>query len=215
MITIVVRELGKPERTTTFDQSEVSIGRLLGSDVLLDDPRLARRHARVVRRLPDYLLIDHQSTTGTYVNGRRITGPVVLAETDRINAGPFELQVTPFMPARAVPLDADDARWLEAIAQPNAVDELRVYADWLETRAHHDRAAYVRRVLGSEERALATLPRTWRALVARPRIEGCERRECPRWWSLLPRGGDDLARRCLTCGRTVRFTAHDEAEIEP
>jgi thiol-disulfide isomerase/thioredoxin len=50
---------------------------LIGSgttcDVILRHPSVARQHARLQWRKQGYILIDLQSPTGTYVNGRRIT----------------------------------------------------------------------------------------------------------------------------------------------
>lgn len=55
-------------------KSETSIGRLLENDIVLDDPHVSRRHARVVLEPPSYLVYDRNSTAGTYVNGTRASG---------------------------------------------------------------------------------------------------------------------------------------------
>lgn len=65
-----------------------SIGRDRGNDIVLPDPRVSRQHA-IVRRLgkDDYYLIDSGSSNGSRINGRRITTPTLLADSDRITVG--------------------------------------------------------------------------------------------------------------------------------
>ncbi len=57
------------------------------ADLVLDDPGVSGRHARV---LPDHgavLVEDLGSSNGTYVNGQRISGPVELAVGDELRVG--------------------------------------------------------------------------------------------------------------------------------
>ena len=67
---------------------ELILGREPGSaDLVLDDPGVSRRHARV---LPDHggvLVEDLGSSNGTYVNGQRISGPVALGAGDELQVG--------------------------------------------------------------------------------------------------------------------------------
>lgn len=65
-----------------------SIGRDRGHDIVLADPQVSRQHA-IVRRLgkTDYYLIDSGSSNGSRVNGRRITTPTLLSDSDRIAIG--------------------------------------------------------------------------------------------------------------------------------
>jgi pSer/pThr/pTyr-binding forkhead associated (FHA) protein len=63
-----------------------TIGRA-GCDVDLNDPDVSRRHA-VVRRVDTGLAVeDLDSTNGTFVNDRRISGIVEIAAGDRIRFG--------------------------------------------------------------------------------------------------------------------------------
>lgn len=55
-------------------KSETTIGRLLENDVVLDDPHISRRHARIVLEAPSYVIYDRNSTAGTFVNGTRVSG---------------------------------------------------------------------------------------------------------------------------------------------
>jgi FHA domain-containing protein len=79
------------------DRSDVSLGPeplLIGrdheNDIVLDDPRVSRKHAEIRLRLGRYTLYDLQSTNGTYVNGRRVA-EVVLNDGDRISVAGREL----------------------------------------------------------------------------------------------------------------------------
>src|SRR5881296_1936384 len=82
---------------TSGERSSVQLGPeplLLGrdqqNDVVLDDPRVSRKHAEIRLRLGRYTLYDLQSTNGTYVNGRRVA-EVVLNDGDRISVAGLDL----------------------------------------------------------------------------------------------------------------------------
>ena len=53
-------------------QSELVIGRHRGCDVVLSNPAVSRRHARLVFRDGNWVLQDLQSTNGTAVNGMKV-----------------------------------------------------------------------------------------------------------------------------------------------
>lgn len=58
-----------------------------GSGNLADDTEISRRHARFRRENGHFVVEDLGSTNGTYVNGRRVSGPTVLAPGDEIKLG--------------------------------------------------------------------------------------------------------------------------------
>lgn len=61
------------------------IGRAKSSQVVLADDRVSRRHAMIHEQSPHgYWLIDLGSRNGTYLNGRRLTGPRKLEDQDLI-----------------------------------------------------------------------------------------------------------------------------------
>lgn len=70
----------------------VLLGRELGNDIVIADPRASRQHARIERRREGFVLID-QSTNGTFLaddsgNERCIKGAeLVLAGSGRIGCG--------------------------------------------------------------------------------------------------------------------------------
>jgi hypothetical protein len=58
-----------------------------GSGNLADDTEISRRHARFRRENGSFVVEDLGSTNGTFVNGRRVTAPTVLAPGDEIQLG--------------------------------------------------------------------------------------------------------------------------------
>lgn len=59
---------------------------------LLEHPHVSRLHASVAVDGSRVVLADLGSSSGTFVNARRVTRPVELAAGDRIDIGPFSLE---------------------------------------------------------------------------------------------------------------------------
>ncbi len=68
-------------------QRDYSIGRSRGNDILLRDPSVSARHARLTARGSTYLIHDLGSTNGTRVNGTEIAEDRALAPGDLIALG--------------------------------------------------------------------------------------------------------------------------------
>lgn len=49
-----------------------SLGRQLGNDIVFHEEFLSRFHAEIIREENSYVLVDKNSTSGTFVNGKRI-----------------------------------------------------------------------------------------------------------------------------------------------
>ncbi len=64
-----------PLRGSRYDLSQPSLalGRSLACDIPLPDPQASRQHARLEWGVDGLVLVDTDSTNGTYVDGRRIT----------------------------------------------------------------------------------------------------------------------------------------------
>lgn len=73
--------------------AEVRIGRDPAADVVLTDPRVSRRHARVWIDGGALLVEDLDSTGGTVVNGNAISRPTALARGDVLTLGATRLRV--------------------------------------------------------------------------------------------------------------------------
>ncbi|MBN1315466.1 MAG: FHA domain-containing protein [Anaerolineales bacterium] len=69
------------------------IGRLDSNDILIKDPRISRQHARIELMEGRPRIVDLDSGNGTFVNGERITGPVLLDEGAIVALGSTRLKV--------------------------------------------------------------------------------------------------------------------------
>jgi putative peptide zinc metalloprotease protein len=71
----------------------LAIGRGPASDLVLDDPSVSRAHAQIVVDQDGATLEDAGSSYGTFVDGRQLSGPLVLAPGMRIELGDCGLEV--------------------------------------------------------------------------------------------------------------------------
>jgi pSer/pThr/pTyr-binding forkhead associated (FHA) protein len=93
-----------------------------GTDLVIEDPQVSRRHA-AVRPAGDGLEIeDLGSLNGTWVNGARVTGKVRLALGDRVRVGDssFEVEVEVEVVGTAVRAAPTEAGQAPAPASPLA-----------------------------------------------------------------------------------------------
>ena len=82
----------------------IHIGRMEGNDIVLDDPLVSRHHAVIRWTSTGYELEDLGGANGTYVQGHRVHGRVVLASAQTIRIGNTELVF------QALPETADGER---------------------------------------------------------------------------------------------------------
>ncbi|MEJ7764726.1 MAG: FHA domain-containing protein [Acidimicrobiales bacterium] len=85
-----------PLSGTSFQlaDGEATLGRAPGCSVLLDDPTVSSRHARLSPSGGRLLVEDLGSRNGTLLNGQRLDGPTELSVGDRLLVGPnVELEV--------------------------------------------------------------------------------------------------------------------------
>jgi pSer/pThr/pTyr-binding forkhead associated (FHA) protein len=84
---LIVR-LGKsPKPEYDLSEQAVIIGREAINDIMLQELEISRRHASITFADGRYTIEDLNSTNGTFVNGRRISTPVVLHDGDVIDLG--------------------------------------------------------------------------------------------------------------------------------
>jgi pilus assembly protein CpaF len=94
MIKLTLTEKGGEPKLLTFDKDEITIGRVSGNDIVLAKGNVSKRHSRfTVRASGQIEVADMKSTNGTYVNGRKISGPLLLSASDRVYVGDFLIGV--------------------------------------------------------------------------------------------------------------------------
>ena len=81
---LTIRQGPKPNQVFDLDKDVLSLGREAGNDLIIEDPQISRRHACLTRQGNSYRLEDLGSTNGTFVNGSRVSTPVLLANGDLI-----------------------------------------------------------------------------------------------------------------------------------
>ncbi|MGI8550932.1 MAG: FHA domain-containing protein [Dehalococcoidia bacterium] len=81
------------DRTVPIAGTEIGIGRLPDNDVILRDRSVTGRHARLIATDVGYSIEDSGSSTGTYINGIRLTGARLLKTEDEIRIGAYSLHL--------------------------------------------------------------------------------------------------------------------------
>ena len=101
-----------------------SIGRAPTNQLVLADEKVSRKHAIVHRQGEhEYWLVDLGSSNGSYLDGRRVSQPVVLRDGSVVRIGSSTLRFRQL----AVPADAGgEPHWSEG-----TVHDIRIAACWL------------------------------------------------------------------------------------
>jgi pSer/pThr/pTyr-binding forkhead associated (FHA) protein len=92
----VLRLLAPPElKGRSFPLGEeVTVGRAAGCQVTIDDSYASQIHARVFQRDGQVYVEDLGSTNGTYLNRRKVTGPMVVQRGDKLQIGNTVLELS-------------------------------------------------------------------------------------------------------------------------
>src|SRR5438067_11019787 len=104
---VILTEKGGDTRQLDFDVDEITIGRVDENHICLPKGNISKKHTKIVHKDGKIIVLDMKSTNGTYVNGKKLTGPQVITPQDQIFIGDFILNVDPGeLPAE---LGAEDA----------------------------------------------------------------------------------------------------------
>lgn len=76
-----------PGKVIALTKNELTIGRDIGNDIVIQDAEISRKHARLVMGPAGYTLEDLGSTNGSFVNGQRLAGPHALRPGETIMFG--------------------------------------------------------------------------------------------------------------------------------
>lgn len=90
-----------PGKIYELSQDEITIGRDIANNIVVNDPEVSRRHARLKMQAGNYILEDLGSTNGSFVNGQRLMGPHALRPGEQIMFGDhvsFTFEVQQFDP---------------------------------------------------------------------------------------------------------------------
>ncbi len=102
----VVRSGKEAGRTVTLNTGQtISLGRLKGCDLVVDDEAASRRHCTISAREDICVLSDLQSANGTFVNDKRIAS-VELQRADSIRIGSTIIELVDTTPLESSPRPA-------------------------------------------------------------------------------------------------------------
>jgi pSer/pThr/pTyr-binding forkhead associated (FHA) protein len=154
-----------PEASWEFGQARIVLGRSGSSDVMLPDPSVSSRHASIEAEGVRYVITDHGSLNGTWVNGQRIVSErkKPLRDGDRIDVGLFTLRFVANVPVNDSPSRERTAaiakRLLRAAraTEPRAARRLTIINGPEGGRAHELPPAPARLVIGRAETAEVSL----------------------------------------------------------
>lgn len=96
----------QPIGSRSFSREVIKIGKLRSSDLQLEDDGVARMHAVLEVTDAELRLVDLGSSSGTTVNGERVSKSVAVATGDSLRFGPYRIElesapITAMTPASA------------------------------------------------------------------------------------------------------------------
>jgi pilus assembly protein CpaF len=95
MYAVVITDEGGVERTLDFSKPELTVGRVQGNDIVLSKRNVSKQHARLTLKGEQAVVVDLNSTNGTWVNGRKINSPQSLKQGDKIYIADFIITLRP------------------------------------------------------------------------------------------------------------------------
>jgi pilus assembly protein CpaF len=92
---VILTEKGGATQRLDFESEEITIGRVDENDICLPKGNISKKHTKIVVKDGKIIVLDLKSTNGTYVNGKKLAGPQVIAPTDKVYIGDFILNIEP------------------------------------------------------------------------------------------------------------------------
>ena len=84
---LVMQKGPNPGKIFELMQDEATIGRDISNRIVINDPEVSRRHARLTLQAGGYVIEDLGSTNGTFVDGQRLMGPHLLRPGQTVMLG--------------------------------------------------------------------------------------------------------------------------------
>ena len=75
---LVMQKGPNPGKVFELAQEEITIGRDISNRLVINDPEVSRRHARLTLQAGGYVIEDLGSTNSTFVDGQKLMGPHLL-----------------------------------------------------------------------------------------------------------------------------------------
>jgi len=95
MYAVVITDEGGVRRRLDFSKPELTVGRVQGNDIVLSKRNVSKQHARLTLEDDQAVVVDLNSTNGTWVNGRKITAAQPLKPGDKIYIADFIITLEP------------------------------------------------------------------------------------------------------------------------
>jgi predicted component of type VI protein secretion system len=83
-VTLIMRQGPRLNQVFELTKDVYTIGREAGNDIMVEDSQISRHHARLTRQGNSYVVEDLGSTNGAFVNGRRVSAPILLSNGDML-----------------------------------------------------------------------------------------------------------------------------------
>ena len=116
---LVMRSGPTPGKEFPLEKEDLTIGRDLSNDIVISDPEMSRRHARMTLQNNTYVLEDLGSTNGTSVNGQRLISPYTLRPGETVGFGEHNALVYELV-------QADEDATVVASVRPAPVQQMPV-----------------------------------------------------------------------------------------
>jgi protease PrsW len=84
---IAVTAGGAESLACILSRHEISIGRTLNNDFVIEHPSVSKRHAQITATNGSHLVVDLASSNGTFINGQRITTATKLEDGCEVRFG--------------------------------------------------------------------------------------------------------------------------------
>ena len=132
---LIVDGEGKGRRIP-LGKDPVVIGRSAPADVVLDDQRVSRAHCRICLAVDEVIVIDLESSNGTFVDGQRVSSGSPLPPGSRLQVGSHVLEHEwrirkEVEESQELDRDLDQAwRYIQSLL-PAPLIEGRIRSDWV------------------------------------------------------------------------------------